>query len=977
MDRSLSGIRLLFSSSVPEDLEQHFRAQDHYSLVTSLLNGLFRAGGVLVFGGHPSLTRYVHAIGKLGTGEIHLFQSESFRDRRPPELDDPAVFRDVEWIPDAGSIPASLFALRERMVGAANAAVFAGGHVRMFQGNIPGIWEEYQLFLDRNPDGPVYLVGMLGGATRDLIDRDAPEPNGLSPEERQIVHESEDIDLVVGLILADLKRPRTTEEAVSFTVPGALTNLSLERAIDWGTPTVRVRFVYTPGLRWPAIAGARLAGSWDEFGRPSPAWSITPMRSIMLPEACPGFEAELPFPADLVGQDYRWGVLVDGLAGTDHWGVPVAAPDDDRTLSFRLVPGADGETPRVEPYWLSQARRLGAAKVFPPGADRPAIRFGVWDPEALAVDVVFGRTTDPDRPTLSRSDEPRPIHRVLGGHVSDTGEGLDPDRPPIRLLRHDAGLWFSPPDDPRLLDFAGFDQAPYRFRVTRGDGKVVFTADPYSRAQLGAGRHVPAEPGYAGPALDLDPGVACSLVIDPDRIARTPPGAVWPIPDSDRQPAAHFWEAEFDPARPVPQRAADLVIVEADRQRLLGSGRSDDPEPDPTALLDHLAELGANALLLRVGSSPDLPLTVGAGPFGRDRLCHLARACHRRGIAVLLSFVRAGSDPESRRSLAPPSALQAAGDLSVGAALALLEECHVDGFLFEGAGAIRAGGPDGARFLRDWTRSVKLVRPASLLLAGNGRDDPGPEEALGFDAAWSTQFADALVGPGGPDSARLLVEAGHGDDRPLRLGAFAGVLASQPPGRCVAAPTALGEPGLLAKAVNGAPTVGATRHWAEKRARLVAGLTLLSAGIPAFPAGAEVADEATPDPRRERQGAGRSMFAFHRDLIRLRLREPALREGTLEVLHADDQNRVLAFRRRRGDRSIVVVASFANRPYADGYEVEHPALGDGMLLETLASDARGYGGDGVANPGPLIPCRGGRFRTVLPAAGLVVFECHG
>ena len=207
MDGSLAGFKVFLSSSIPEDLEGHFRAQDHFSLLTSLVGRILQSGGLVVFGGHPSITPLVHSVGRHAkAGGILLYQSENFRGLVGPEVNDSAIFHAVEWIPQQQDVGASLLDMRQRMARQADAATFAGGRNKKFFGPKPGIRQEYEVFLQEHAHGPVYLVGMLGGAARDLIREGVAEPNTLGSEELRDIHESDDVDLIVGTILADLKR---------------------------------------------------------------------------------------------------------------------------------------------------------------------------------------------------------------------------------------------------------------------------------------------------------------------------------------------------------------------------------------------------------------------------------------------------------------------------------------------------------------------------------------------------------------------------------------------------------------------------------------------------------------------------------------------------------------------------------------------------------------------------------------------------
>ena len=118
----------------------------------------------------------------------------------------------MTWFPElAGGVRAELEDMRRAMAERSQAAVFSGGRTKSFLGTKPGIQQEYEIFRDvhANKPGSVYLVGILGGATLDLIKKieaDAPEPNSLGPNALIAVRQSDNPDLVCGLIIADLMK---------------------------------------------------------------------------------------------------------------------------------------------------------------------------------------------------------------------------------------------------------------------------------------------------------------------------------------------------------------------------------------------------------------------------------------------------------------------------------------------------------------------------------------------------------------------------------------------------------------------------------------------------------------------------------------------------------------------------------------------------------------------------------------------------
>ncbi|WP_058554441.1 alpha-amylase family glycosyl hydrolase [Thiohalocapsa sp. ML1] len=837
-----------------------------------------------------------------------------------------------------------------------------------------------------------------------------------------------------------------------------------------------VRFVYRTGIAQALLDNARLLGSWDADGRwTDGAWSERPMAPIIADDGRPAFAAELDLVPDPAGRPFRWGVRLDGPGGADQWGI-VTQPDDPAAteqVCLLTLPAdlPDPGEPIEAVYHLTHAGWLGANKRFSPGSDVPSIRFAVWAPNARAVEVVIGRTWrdgDAERrpleglPPAQRSIPPAEIR---GGYVHDDGDGAHPDLGPFAMSRGAGGVWETDPADPALASFAAFDHLPYLFRITKDDGQVAYRTDLYARCQIGAGATKPDGP-WRGRLLDLDGVRGCSAVIDPDRVTALFEEPVYP--EREWLDAADFWADEFDPARPVPRRIEDLVIYEL-HLGALGFGR---PGPgtiaDAIALLDHIEGVGANAVELlpmaefgggheNWGYATSHYFAIEYGGGGRDKLKFFIRACHRRGIAVIMDVVynhyvhdgeRAqwlydtndharnpyywyegapGDYPAFDAAVAP--ARQGTGgyldNLSTGwaprygepmvrklfasMALSLLEEFHIDGFRVDQTTSIHAynvlhadGRPVpaanqlGAKLLREWTRTLRLVRPDVMLMAEDHSDWdavtlPADQGGLGFDAAWYADFYHHLVGDGDghEDAAKLLKQAGFGDDRPLPMDRFAGALAASGSGKVVyceshdEAGNGAGTARNIVVAINGAPLTGETRRWAEARCRCVFGITLFSAGTPMFLFGEEVGADAPflydrvldfkPDLHGLREGAGAGMYAFYRDAIALRRRSPALCGRDIEVLHVHNANRVIAFRRWGDGEDWLVIATLGNRPFLAGYEIRHPAIQGGQWQVLLNSDALAYGGGGVGD-GRRVVAEDGSITALLPASSLVLLR---
>lgn len=210
----LSSTPVLLSASIPDEIANTPGAQRVYDYVSELVRSLLGAGAPLVFGGHPTITPLVHRAAKaLGEHKppISLYQLERFRGKEPPETGDRAVFDEVHWVGDPSlEIDADLERLREPMTAQAQAAVFVGGKTTGFSGRKPGIRDEFERFRKSHPGAPLYLVGRLGGETARLIAESTAgkdlEQNGLSPEARRELHESDDEAIVAALVVRDLRQ---------------------------------------------------------------------------------------------------------------------------------------------------------------------------------------------------------------------------------------------------------------------------------------------------------------------------------------------------------------------------------------------------------------------------------------------------------------------------------------------------------------------------------------------------------------------------------------------------------------------------------------------------------------------------------------------------------------------------------------------------------------------------------------------------
>jgi 1,4-alpha-glucan branching enzyme len=800
-----------------------------------------------------------------------------------------------------------------------------------------------------------------------------------------------------------------------------------------------MKFTYDTGLGRKVFQNARLAGSWDSAGYYSDEWTETPMREVVSEDGAIVFEAERELAPSEEGKTFYWSVVLDGPLGLDRQGIVTeqsALGHDALHRSFTLT--SDNAEQR---YYLTHVRRLGARAL---ATERGrGLGFAVWAPNAEAVEVVFGTAAT--------------------GYIADDGTGIDAKRPVIPLEKGNDGVWSaSPKSQPELAQFDDYVGAPYMYRIRKEGGAVAYRTDMYSRLQLGKGDTNPMGKPFTGSAKEVDGVVSCSVVVDPSR--------VWAEQMSEGPPRESladedFWSNEFSHATPFPHRIDELVIYEL-HVGSLGFGKKRPGNfDDALELLDYLTELGVNAVeLLPIaeangtrtwgyGNSHHFAVQSSAG--GPEKFREFVRACHRRGIAVIVDVVYNHYVPDGERAqwhydsdreenniyywyegkpsdypapdggyvdnmssgYAPRFHDEMVRKLFISSAVSLVVDFHVDGFRVDQTTSIHAynalhvdgrqvgeANVAGAKFLRELSRTLRLIRPATLLTCEDHSDwllvTEHPDGAgLGFDATWYSNFYHHLIGDTGrgSDYANLLFTAGMGGDGPLAMDRFAGALVAT--GRkTVVYHESHDEAGnsehsrrtLMAAvaAGHGAPApTGELRRIAEARCRFVAGMSLLSAGTPMFLMGEEIGAvkdftfdgflENREDLLGERLGEGRHLFRFYRDIIRLRRRHHTFATPNLEVVSVHNQDRIVAFRRWKGPEHYLVVATLSDHGWPDGHELRSQNLLPGRWREIFTSDSPWYDGAGVGNEEELVctsDAKGSKMILNLPARGFVVLR---
>ncbi len=537
-------------------------------------------------------------------------------------------------------------------------------------------------------------------------------------------------------------------------------------------PTQKVVFQFYTGIKRSIFYNARLVGSWNEQGRPSKNWSMHPMSEVRGEDGCPAFIAEVVLDTPDAHQAFEWGVILDGPQGSNFWGMPTEVQDVnsvERKRSFRLMSSSGDSAattapqpqPQVERFYLTNLRRLGANKYFTNELSDPQLRFSVWAPNAQNVEVVFGK--------------------VNNGYIGDDGRGIDASKPVVKLARDRQGTWHGLAPG-KYVDYLGL---PYLYRLVNAQGATVYRTDIFSRSQIGKGHHKPGAAGWSDTPETLDGTVSCSVVIDPDVVrhefASSAPGTLPHLISADE-----FWANEFSITRPVPTRVDDLVIYELHVGSLGFGTNGPGTLEHAIGFLDHLVQLGVNAVELMpmaefsgnvgwgYGDTHHLCIEASAG--GRDKYRHFVRECHRRGIAVLQDVVYNHYDNDADRaewqydSTAPEQNIyywyegnrsdypnENGGYLNnnssgyspryweenvrqqfISAAVFLIEEMHVDGLrvdltqalhrdntLNANGHSVGAANIFGQKLLREWSRTLHMIRPTAMLIA---------EDHTGWDA---------------------------------------------------------------------------------------------------------------------------------------------------------------------------------------------------------------------------------------------------
>jgi 1,4-alpha-glucan branching enzyme len=802
-----------------------------------------------------------------------------------------------------------------------------------------------------------------------------------------------------------------------------------------------VNFYYHTGLLGDIFRNVRLIGSWDRNGRYATEWTTTAMSQVNSSDGSQSFQATVNFDDSQIGASFNWSVLLDSPGLTNQPGITTEVNDRNSTACHRVLTLSAGT--RTEEYYLTYCRKLGANKFYQVDRQEPAILFSVWAPNAQNVELVRGNIASGY------------IANDGNGITSEPGQF------PMTKDEKTGVWYTNLQNSPALQNFRDFDHTPYMYKITKDDGTIAYRTDLYSRCQIGRGANDPQSGQWNGTRQDLNGLVSCSVVVDPELVTRDLdepfPQKNWLTAAEFWQNEIN--PLRLLPTRIEDYVIYELHVGGLGADKTDSQGRPLPGNlRDAIKMLDYLVDLGINVVELMpmnefegwaswgYGSSHFFAIEYTGG--GRDEFKHFVRECHRRGIAVILDVVynhyasnaeRAEwmydtnqheknsyywyegrtsdySDPYGgyidniSTGFAPRFWEENVRKMFISSAAALIHEFHVDGLRLDQTTSIHnypvlhANGREavdarifGAKFLREFTRTLRLTKPNVVLIAEDHSNwaavtQPTVTGGLGFDATWYADFYHHLDGDSdrGTDYAKLINTAALGDNRPLAIDYFAGVFNSAGDHTVVYSEShdEAGNASLSGRtiqiAVNRAPLFGDTRDFAESRCRTASGLTILSAGIPMFFMGEEVGFQndyhfdtflsERENFAADQDGSGRYLFRYYQDVIRLRKEHDALTSPNKDIIYTHNDNRVIAFRRWHGQEEFLVVASLNDRAFADGYEINSPRLPDGQWQEVFNSDSTYYNGDNVGNSGRVLQSNNGFLNTAVPANGMVVLQ---
>jgi 1,4-alpha-glucan branching enzyme len=454
-------------------------------------------------------------------------------------------------------------------------------------------------------------------------------------------------------------------------------------------------------------------------------------------------------------------------------------------------------------------------------------------------------------------------------------------------------------------------------------------------------------------------------------------------------PSSYAWKSG---AFTRPARAAAVVYEMHVGSFAVAAGQTTGTLADAKGKLAELADLGVNVVELMPvqhfggkpngwGYNPQLWFSPKASYGGADDLRAFVDEAHQRGIAVWLDVVVNHYDGWSKAPLAcfdgecpsgshgiyffPPGTYASTPwgprpDYTAPEVAAMLrasvswwlDENRGDGFRWDSVSNIRAidgmgmtpGGKDFLIAANDVTHAAGALSIAEDLKGFAAITQPVKDGGFGFDAQW-----DGF----GYDVANLLVP--YSDDA-RDLGVVENALKGGYAGDAFARVLFTEDHDTVGNGNARLPSridpVSPVSFAARRRSMLAASLLFTTPGVPMLFMGQESLALGTfTDPPAPLANAippeGAKVRAFYKDFIALRRnldgKSGGLSDTNVTILHRNDTNKVIAYRRHGASgEDVIVVLNLRNKAYAQ-YDIGVPSSGTWRIR--LDSDWQAYGDD--------------------------------
>ncbi len=426
-----------------------------------------------------------------------------------------------------------------------------------------------------------------------------------------------------------------------------------------------------------------------------------------------------------------------------------------------------------------------------------------------------------------------------------------------------------------------------------------------------------------------------------------------------------------------------------------GKGEQAGTFDDAIERLDHMVDLGVNAIELMPvaefaggiswGYNPAFPFAVESDYGGPDGLKRFVKACHERGIAVLLDVVYNHFGPSDLDlwqfdgwhengmggiyfyndwrantpwgDTRPDYGRDEVRSYIRDNALMWLETYRVDGLRFDMTFYMRSVG-EGSELPAGWSLAqwinddVAAAKPGALIVAEDLRGNEWitkstGEGGAGFGSQWDENFVHPV---------RRVLTAQNDSERSMEAVADALTFGDNgdPFQRVIYTESHDEVANGKSRVPSEVDEYEQEGYWARKRAALGACLVMASPGIPMIFQGQEILatghfqDNVELDWDSGHRHPG--MVALYRDLIHLRTNRSgegesaALQSPATAVQHCNDSEKVIGFTRGADDAGdqMFVVMNFSQNSYPE-YRMGLPQPGRWQLI--FHSDARVYGGD--------------------------------